>query len=226
MKEFALDGHLGRPVTIDLCDSCQALWFDKYESLQLSAASVLRLFRVIGQASGARGLLSGTSRCPRCARNLHVSHDLQRSTKFEYLACPDNHGRLITFFNFLREKDFIRPLSPAQIDELRSQVRTINCSNCGAPVDLALGTVCLHCGSSLSMLDVKQAEDLITRLQQAGKAPHAPERLQPSESGSVRRPDLAFGPFAQTPDWFEHASTDGLIGAALGVLAGWIVDEV
>ena len=52
MRELTLEGHLGRTVDVDICDSCQAMWFDKYESLQLSASSVLQLFRVIGQASG------------------------------------------------------------------------------------------------------------------------------------------------------------------------------
>ncbi len=128
----SLEGHLGRTVAVDICDSCQALWFDKYESLQLSASSVLQLFRVIGQASGlpAEGAArrwassdSGLAKCPRCDRRLRVMHDMQRSARFEYRGCPDNHGRLITFFNFLREKNFIKPLSAAQIEELRSNVQ-------------------------------------------------------------------------------------------------------
>ena len=129
MRALSLEGHLGRTVAVDICDSCQALWFDKYESLQLSAASVLQLFRVIGQASGVKAAVSGLAKCPRCDRRLRVMHDMQRSARFEYRGCPDNHGRLITFFNFLREKNFIKPLSPAQVEDLRGKVRTINCSN-------------------------------------------------------------------------------------------------
>ena len=160
MKSLSLDGHLGRTVAVELCHPCQAFWFDKYESLQLSPSSVEELFRIVkeaGQASAVQARLAGDLKCPRCERRLRVVSDMQRSTRFEYRACRDDHGRLITFFNFLREKNFIRPLSPAEIEELRAKVRTVNCSNCGAPVDLAHGGDCTHCGSPLSMIDVKDA---------------------------------------------------------------------
>ena len=52
MTEMSLEGHLGRGVAIDICATCQAIWFDGYESLQLSAASVLKLFRLIGDNGG------------------------------------------------------------------------------------------------------------------------------------------------------------------------------
>ena len=62
---------------------------------------------------------------------------MQRSTRFEYFRCPHDHGRLTTFFDFLKEKDFVRPLTPPQIAELRKNIQVVNCSNCGAPIDLA-----------------------------------------------------------------------------------------
>ena len=65
MRALSLEGHLGRTVAVDICDSCQALWFDKYESLQLSASSVLQLFRVIGQASGLPAEARGAKGGPR-----------------------------------------------------------------------------------------------------------------------------------------------------------------
>ena len=49
MVAETLDGHLGRPVTIDLCIACHVFWFDQNESLQLAPRSTLRLFRVIGE---------------------------------------------------------------------------------------------------------------------------------------------------------------------------------
>jgi len=219
MNTLTLEGHLGRTVTVDICDSCQALWFDKYESLQLSASSVLQLFRVIGQASGVKAAPSGIAKCPRCDRRLRVMHDMQRSARFEYRGCPDNHGRLITFFNFLREKNFIKPLSPAQIEELRSNVRTINCSNCGAAVDLARGVTCSHCGSPLSMLDLNQAEDLIAKLRQAGSGPQPVEPAPSAAAG--RRSDAGFGRFAEEPGWYAQASTAGLVTAAIAAFAAW-----
>jgi hypothetical protein len=88
---------------------------------------------------------------------------------FQYLRCAHGHGRFITFFNFLREKNFIRPLTRQQIEEIRKTVQFVNCSNCGAPVDLAKGTSCAHCGTPLSMLDSKQAEAVVDQLKRASE---------------------------------------------------------
>jgi len=224
MIALTLEGHLGRKVAVDICNSCQALWFDKYESLQLSASSVLELFRMIGQASGVKAAQSATAKCPRCDRRLRVMHDMQRSARFEYRGCPDDHGRLITFFNFLREKNFIKPLSPAQIEELRSKVRTINCSNCGASVDLAHGITCSHCGSPLSMFDLNQAEDLIAKLRKAGSGPQPVDPAPPADAS--RRSEAGFGRFADAPGWYEQASTAGLVTAAIAAFAEWAGSDV
>lgn len=154
MTSVPLEGHYGRPVVIDYCRACQAFWFDGHESVQLSAASVLRLFRLVSDAGGAAcAPLSALAACPRCHVPLVVTHDQQRQSRFEYRRCAAGHGRLITFVNFLREKDFIRPMSATQLAELRQHLQSVNCSNCGAPIDLAKATVCAHCASPLSMLD-------------------------------------------------------------------------
>ena len=88
------------------------------------------------------------------ARCLSTTARRARPSGFEYRRCPEEHGRLITFSNFLREKDFIRPMSAAQLDALRKNLQSVNCSNCGAPIDLAKATVCAHCATPLSTLDV------------------------------------------------------------------------
>src|SRR5262245_38513685 len=112
MSEQTLEGQLSARVSIDLCLTCQAFWFDGYESLQLKPPAVLRLFRLIGEQPPSKPVaLSDQAKCPRCQMRLVPTQDLQRSTRFEYSRCPAKHGRLTTFFNFLREKDFIRPLT-------------------------------------------------------------------------------------------------------------------
>ena len=123
MTALMLDGHHGRPVAIDLCHACQTIWFDGYESLQLAPASVLRLFREVSDHAASRQPSASAAVCPRCRGPLRVVKDQQRSTRFEYRTCPSRHGRLISFFNFLREKDFIRPMTPAQLAELTARLR-------------------------------------------------------------------------------------------------------
>jgi hypothetical protein len=98
---------------------------------------------------------------------LLLTNDRQRNTPFRYWRCDREHGRLITFFDFLREKDFIRPLSAPQLAELRQNVQTVNCSNCGAPIDLSGASACTHCGTPVSMLDVRHISDMATQLTQA-----------------------------------------------------------
>ncbi len=226
MEAHQLEGHLGRKVSVDMCHGCQAFWFDKYESLQLSAAAVLQLFRVIGKAGGVKAGLARDMSCVRCPRKLRIVKDLQRATRFEYLACPDNHGRFITFFNFLREKDFIRPLTPAQIEQLRRNVKMVHCSNGGAPIDLASGSHCAHCGSPLSMIDVGQAGELVAKLREAGHGPQPADRaaLGQELTRARREVNAAFASFERDPGWYGAVETSGLVHAALGAFSSWITE--
>jgi len=89
---------------------------------------------------------------------------VQRNTRFSYWRCPGEHGHFITFFEFLREKNFIRPLSPVEIEDLKHNIRTVTCSGCGAPVDLNTGTACPFCRAPLSMLDATQLDTVVATL--------------------------------------------------------------
>jgi hypothetical protein len=223
MAAQTLDGHLGRAVAIDLCLVCQVFWFDQRESLQLTPGSTLRLFRLIGEQAGAkRGPVAAEPRCPRCGSRLVATHDMQRNTPFQYWRC-DWHGRLITFFDFLREKNFIRPLSPEQVEELRRNVQTVNCSNCGAAIDLAHASTCGHCGSPLSMLDVQQTQQLVAQLQKADLSDKPVDPALPLQLERAKREvETAFAPFERGPGWFGDVSKSGLVGAGLAALARWL----
>jgi hypothetical protein len=171
MTHLALEGRLGTPLEIDLCPACRAIWFDQYEDLRMSAAATLNVFGIISeQPATAAAPLTGVLRCPRCEGRLLLTHDLQRTTPFQYWRCDAGHGRLMAYIDFLREKDFVRPLTPSQLEELKQNIRTINCSNCGAAIDLARDSVCAHCGSAISMLDVQQMARTIAQLQTAAAA--------------------------------------------------------
>jgi uncharacterized protein YbaR (Trm112 family) len=226
MQEQRLDGHQGRSVAIDICFPCQCFWFDARESLSLTPGSTLALFRTIGEhATKPRPFSAGdTSKCPRCKGRLRLTHDMQHATRFSYLRCPNDHGRLTTFFDFLREKDFIRPLTAPQIAELLKNVQTINCSNCGAQVDLAKGAACAHCGSPLSMLDMKQARALVSQLQRAEDRQSQPvDPALPLELARARREtDLAFEHLERDDVWLQDVSSSGIVGAGLMAVARWL----
>ena len=122
MQRQAVDGHMGREIEIDLCVPCQSIWFDARENLQLTPGATLGIFRVIGErVSKPAPQERDIAKCPRCNAQLRRTKDMQRSTRFEYFRCPNEHGRLTTFFDFLKEKDFVKPLTPLQIAELRQE---------------------------------------------------------------------------------------------------------
>ena len=227
MTAMTLEGHSGASITIDLCETCQAFWFDTHESLQLSPGSTLKLFTRIGELSkGAKHTISPVLRCPRCQSQLLTTHDRQRDTPFEYWRCDHDHGRFITSFNFLREKNFIKPLSDTELEELRRNVQTVNCSNCGGPVDVTHGSTCPHCGSPLSMVDMKQAQTLVAQLRDAA-APKAIDPALPLNLVKARREvEAVFASIDhQNDNWWRDASSSGLVEAGFAAFARWLKRE-
>jgi hypothetical protein len=82
----------------------------------------------------------------------------------------------MAYVDFLRAKDFVRPLTARQLSELRDNVQTINCSQCGGTIDLAKDSVCGHCGSAISVLDLKHVAETVRTLK-AAEAPRDPSSL-------------------------------------------------
>jgi Zn-finger nucleic acid-binding protein len=224
MAEQTLDSRAGQPLHIDCCFPCQAFWFDGRESLALTPGSTLTLFRVIGEHT-SRPERSGLelSKCPRCRAHLRRIRDMQRATRFEYYSCPNGHGRLTTFFDFLKEKDFVRPLTPQQIVELRKNIQMVNCSNCGAPIDLAKASSCSHCGSPVSMLDMKQAEAVVEQLRRAEDPNKTVDPALPLQLERARREvDAAFAGLPAENLWSLDVSGTGVFGATMSVLARFL----
>jgi hypothetical protein len=222
MTEMRLDAHLSSPIDIDICSSCQAFWFDKYESLKLSPASVLQLMKLIAEhpATGATAV-SGTLACPRCAAHLLLTNDMQRATRFSYWRCGNEHGKFMRFFDFLKEKNFVRPMPAQQLDELRQNMQTVHCANCGAPIDLAASSSCAHCGSAISILDRSQAQKTLAQLQQAA-APRPVDPALPFELERAKRElDRSLGPAGGTGLWESGTSSD-LVQDVLNSVAKWI----
>ena len=219
MQPQSLDGHMGRAIEIELCEPCQSIWFDARENLQLTPGATLSMFRLIGEHVAKPAVQDGDiAKCPRCKAQLRRTQDMQRTTRFEYFRCPNNHGRLTTFFDFLKEKDFIRPLTPQQIAELRRNVQMINCSNCGAPIDLSKTSDCAHCGSPLSMLDLNQAEKLVAQLQKADARERRPiDPALPLELLRARREVDASFPRDRGSAW-----PSDLVEAGLQAVATWL----
>jgi uncharacterized protein len=171
MRVLTLDAHYGEQVTIDVCGECHGFWFDGMEHLRLAASATLSLFEIIDAERGDRHPLPDKLSCPRCRLTLRATDDRQRSTTFRYWRCPAGDGRFMTFVDFLREKDFVRPLDPKQVADLRSRMQSIKCSNCGAVLDLNKDTVCGYCRTPLLMIDFDQVGKVVQQLREEASRP-------------------------------------------------------
>jgi endogenous inhibitor of DNA gyrase (YacG/DUF329 family) len=168
MRENALQRAPLAPLAIDLCDDCQALWFDADESWQLTPGAVTDLFRAIGSSQPARrAAYPALMPCPRCTTPLTLTRDVQHTTRFTYYRCRYGHGRFTPYVQFLLEKNFIRPLDPTELGRLRAIVATVRCSSCGAPVPLDRSPVCPYCGAPVMLLDPQTIEKALDRLHDA-----------------------------------------------------------
>ena len=154
MERRAFERNPQGGVDIDICFPCHAMWFDQFESAQLSPGAIVQLFRDINEhRDDPLKPISTSARCPRCRAGLALTHDIQRTNKITYYRCPQGHGRLTSFYMFLREKNFIRSLSAPEATQLRAQVKQVRCSSCGGPIDLERQMECPYCRAPVSILD-------------------------------------------------------------------------
>jgi Zn-finger nucleic acid-binding protein len=174
-KRFGRQPH--GEVILDICWDCHGIWFDQYESSSLTPGAVIELFRLINEhRDKAARPLADAMACPQCRGKLAFTQDLQRTNRIVYHRCTNGHGRFTTFLQFLREKQFVRSLSPLEIDTLRATVKQVRCSGCGAPVDVARDAACGFCRSPLSILDPAAVEKALAGLGDAERRRAAPDK--------------------------------------------------
>jgi len=150
---------------IDLCFDCQAIWFDAFESPQLTPGAVLELFRAIeAQSARAPRPIGAVIHCVTCRVPLQLTHDIQRTNRIVYYRCPAGHGRFTTFLQFLREKDFVRSLTALEVERLSATVTQVRCSSCGAPVDITRDAQCPYCHAPIAILDADAVRRTLAEL--------------------------------------------------------------
>jgi len=222
MTDWNLAGKLGREITFDVCTGCQAFWFDEHKELQLSPGSTLKLMKYIGDhSSGAKPKMGAVLRCPRCPGTLSLAHDLMGSVRFIYWRCGSAHGHFIGFFDFLKEKNFIHPLSPQEIKQLRENVQTINCASCGAPIDLSSSSVCAFCHSPIAMLDMKKQREMLAQLKEAAE-PQPVDPTLPFKLALAKQEASSLFPGSDA-EWWSDARSGDLVTAGLKAVARWLI---
>jgi hypothetical protein len=216
MNEERFERKVVGQVEADICYPCNAIWFKPLEGSALTPGSIIELFRQIHEhRNDGRRLLAAKCSCPVCTKTLLLVNDLERGVHFSYYRCPEGHGRLTSFFQFLREKQFVRSLTPVELSGLKAKVVQIRCSSCGAPIDLQKDVACSYCHSPVSILDPDAVEKMLQELQD--KEPHrpAPDPVslgnRPFDTGSSTRPSGIAGPFI----WTEPAESSSGLGVDL-----------
>ena len=186
MEAVPLEGTYGGPMSIDVCTACRGFWFDAGEQFRLTpAATLVLLRRVQASRNTARNQASTRPACPRCKLRLALTYDLVHDDKYRYFRCPDRHGIFMPFFEFLRSQNLVRGLTPQEIDALKQKVVSINCSSCGAPIDLQTETRCASCGRGLAIVDPAYLADALRQLDADARATApavgAPPPIPPDE---------------------------------------------
>lgn len=158
-------------VELDLCFDCQAIWFDAFESPQLAPGGVIELFRTIeSQAQRDARPIGAVLRCVTCRTPLNLTHDVERGNRFVYYRCGQGHGRFTAFLQFLREKEFVRSLTPTEFERLRATVTQVRCSSCGGPVDITRDAQCPYCRAPIAILDAGAVQRTLAQLDSAEQA--------------------------------------------------------
>jgi Zn-finger nucleic acid-binding protein/DNA-directed RNA polymerase subunit RPC12/RpoP len=216
MDQLHLEGVYDSEIEVDICFACHVLWLDKLESIQLSPSGTLELFRLLHEhGDDARHALADTIRCPRGGERLALNRDLVKGVRFSYLACPARHGRLTPFSEFLKEKQFVRTLTPVEQNRVRAELKSVQCSSCGAPVDLADGFECGHCGSPISVLDADAVEKTLRELSEADVRNSG----DPKENEAQARALAAMEAFRTDPNDYLGVSSLSVrrTGAGIGI---------
>lgn len=168
MAAHQFQRQLHGEVELDLCFACQGIWFDDFESVQITPGGIIELFKLIHEHRDDQRLpLREVLDCPRCHERLLHGLDVAKGGRFNYHRCLQKHGRFTTFAQFMIEKGFVRQLTAAEINELKQKVGVVRCTSCGAAVDIRTDNACSHCRSPIAILDPEAVEQALAGYQHA-----------------------------------------------------------
>jgi endogenous inhibitor of DNA gyrase (YacG/DUF329 family) len=133
----------------------------------------------------------------------------------------NQHGHFIGFLEFLKEKNFIHPISPREIQQLRESVHAVNCSSCGASIDLQNNSACPFCKAPITMLDLKEQRQMLEQLKQAAEPKPVDPTLPLKLALAKAQTEQLFQDYDD--DWWRDARSSGdLVQAGLNAVVRWL----
>jgi hypothetical protein len=96
----------------------------------------------------------------------------------------------------------------------------VNCSNCGASIDLQTNSACPYCHSPISMLDMKQQQQMLAQLREAAE----PRPVDPTLLLKLAQAKAQTSALFEEDDteWWEDARSGDLVQAGLKLVTRWI----
>jgi len=223
MERRQFERRSGDSEAVDFCRPCRLIWFDSNESVQLAPNGVIDIFRFIYQSQGEwRQPRPSQLVCPRCHGALEYTHDLSKNGRFTYFRCDQDHGRLTPFTEFLREKQFVRVLTPAEVLKVQAEVKQVRCSGCGAIVDLAHESACSHCGAPIAILDANAVERALRQWATEGEQ-REEQRARLAAMLSERTPELSRHCLPLRPDPDSPGLGVDLIEGGIAAIGGMLL---
>ena len=87
----------------------------------------------------------------------------------------------------------------------------VNCCNCGASIDLQSNSICPYCHSAISMLDMKQQQQMLAQLKEAAE-PRPVDLTLPLKLAQAKAETSALFR-ADDTEWWEDARSGDLVQA-------------
>jgi len=109
---------------------------------------------------------------------------------------------------------------------LRQKIQFVNCSSCGASINLESDSACPYCHAPISMLDMKQPQQMLEQLKQAAEPkpvdPMLPFKLASAKLGL----ETSLADHDRSPEWWSDASSSGLVQAGLNAVTRWLSEKL
>lgn len=157
MKQLTLSAHCKPLEGVQLCESCQLLWFGARSVGRLSGQAIIDLLPLMLNAikTEPAATVSDRFECPECNCLLRPVSNLGRFGRFKQLGCSNEscNGYSQTFMSWLAEKGFVRQMRWLDVQQWLKKGAHVVCTSCGADLDNRPQQTCPYCQSPIAVLD-------------------------------------------------------------------------
>jgi len=101
---LSYNDRTGEKIVIDVCRDCQLLWLDTGEEMLAQKSLLVVAEKIVEWIKPGVEIDANVCACPVCAEKLARIEDKYTENQSVYFLCPNDHGMLISFADFLRFK--------------------------------------------------------------------------------------------------------------------------